>query len=125
MEHRDHLGYKRKREGRRSKRSPVITGLCIALFAFGLFSIVNTFTGLYQGLNTLYAAVNALMIVFSFVGLSVVWAMEKWGPVSFAIVVALKILMDLIFGNFQWYYLLGFIPAAIFLLAMRKMKNTE
>lgn len=125
MEQRDQLGYKKRGSGRRSKRPPLITGLCIALFAFGLFSIVNTYTGLYKGLDTLYPAVNALMIVFSFVGLSGVWAMEKWGPVSFVIVVALKNLMDLIFSNFQWYYLLGFIPAVLFLLAMPKMKKTE
>lgn len=125
MEQRDQLGYKKRGKARRSKRTPIITGLCIVLFAFGLFSIVNTYTGLYKGLDTLYPAVNALMIVFSFVGLSGVWAMEKWGPVSFAIVIALKNLMDLIFSNFHWYYLLGFIPAAIFLLAMPKMKNTD
>jgi hypothetical protein len=125
MDHRDQLGYKSRSKSRRSKRPPLITAFCIALFALGLFNIVYTFTGLYKGLNTMYPAVNALMIVFSFVGLSGVWAMEKWGPVSFVIVVALKVLVDLIFGNFQWYILLGFIPAALFLLAMPKMKNTD
>jgi hypothetical protein len=63
--------------------------------------------------------------VFSFVGLSGVWAMEKWGAISFAIVVVLKVLVDLIFSNFQWYILLGFIPAVLFLLALPKMKNTD
>jgi hypothetical protein len=125
MEYKDQLGYKSRGKSRKSKRPPFITAVCIALFALGIFNIVYTFTGLYQGLNTLYPAVNALMIVFSFVGLSGVWAMEKWGPISFAIVVVLKVLVDLIFSNFQWYILLGFIPAVLFLLALPKMKNTD
>lgn len=125
--HYDNYGYKRKRSNRRP-RPMLVTILCSVLFAYGLWEIVYSFTGnivLKGGVDTLYPAVNALMVVFSFVGLSGVWTMEKWGPISFAIVVSLKLLVDAIFGHFNWVFVLGYIPAIIFLLALPKMRNTD
>lgn len=123
----DEYGYKKKGK-RKSPRPQIITILCVALFAFGLWEIIYSFTGslaLRGGIDTLYPAINALMIVFCFVGLSGTWAMEKWGPISFAIVLTLKLLVDLIFGHMNWLYLLGYIPAVLFLLALPKMRNTD
>ncbi len=124
----DQYGYKRRRV-KRSPRPQLLTILCVLLFAWGLWEIVYSFTGNTvlnkNGVDTLYPAVNALMMVFSFVALSGVWSMEKWGPVSFVIVLALKLTADLLFGHFNWMYLLGIIPAVIFLLALKKMRTTE
>jgi hypothetical protein len=123
----DNYGYKTKGR-RKSPRPKLISILCVILFVYGLWEIVYSFTGnivLKGGVDTLYPAVNALMVVFSFVGLSGVWTMEKWGPISFVIVVTLKLLMDAIFGHFNWIFLLGYIPAVIFLLALPKMRNTD
>lgn len=126
--HYDEYGYKVKMGRKKSIRPKVITIICVILFAFGLWEIINSFTGnitLHGGVDTLYPAINALMIVFCFVGLSGVWAMEKWGPISFIIVLTLKLLVDLIFSHFNWPYMLGYIPAVLFLLALPKMKNTD
>ncbi len=123
----DELGYK-KRGRKKNPRPQLINVLCLLLFAYGLWEIVYSFTGnivLKGGVDTLYPAVNALMVVFGFVGLSGVWAMEKWGPISFVIVITLKLITDAIFGHFNWMYALGYIPAVIFLLALPKMRNTD
>lgn len=123
----DELGYK-KRGRKRNPRPLLITILCSLLFAYGLWEIVYSFTGnivLKGGVDTLYPAINALMMVFAFVGLSGVWSMEKWGPISFVIVITLKLLVDAMFSHFSWWYALGYIPAVLFLLALPKMKKTE
>lgn len=124
----DQYGYKRKK-GKKAPRPQLITILCVLLFAWGLGEIVYSYTGNTalnkSGIDTLYPAVNALMVVFSFVALSGTWSMEKWGPVSFVIVVTLKLFVDLLFGHFNPIYLLGYIPAAIFLLALKKMRRTD
>ncbi len=123
----DELGYKKKGR-KRNPRPLLITILCSLLFAYGLWEIVYSFTGnivLKGGVDTLYPAINALMMVFAFVGLSGVWSMEKWGPVSFVIVITLKLLVDAMFSHFSWWYALGYIPAVLFLLALPKMKKTE
>lgn len=123
----DELGYKKKGR-KRNPRPFLITILCSVLFAYGLWEIVYSFTGnivLKGGVDTLYPAINALMMVFAFVGLSGVWSMEKWGPISFVIVITLKLLVDAMFSHFSWWYALGYIPAVLFLLALPKMKKTE
>ena len=59
----DHYGYKTK-GSRKSPRPQLITILCAALFAYGLWEIVYSFTGnivLKGGVDTLYPAVNALI----------------------------------------------------------------
>jgi Na+/melibiose symporter-like transporter len=120
----DQFGYKKKGK-RKVKRPPLITILCIAVIAYGFWSIISSYIGIYTGFGTLYPAINALMIVFSFVAISGVWSMEKWGPVSFAIVLALKLLSDAMWGKFNPWILLGIIPAAIFFMVFSKMKNTD
>jgi hypothetical protein len=124
----DQYGYKKKGR-RKSPRPQLLTILCALLFAWGLWEIAYSYTGNTalnkSGVDTLYPAVNALMMVFSFVALSGVWSMEKWGPITFAIVVTLKILVDLMFGHFNPMYFIGFIPAIIFLLNMKKMRKTD
>jgi hypothetical protein len=120
----DEYGYK-KRVRKKTNRPLLITMLCLIIIAFGFWSLISSYIGIYQGFGTLYPAANALMIVFSFVAVSGVWNMEKWGSVTFPIVVGLKILFDLMFGHFNGWYLLGFIPAAIFIIMLPKMRRTE
>lgn len=120
----DDYGYK-KRVVKRTKRPPLLTVLCIILVVLGFWSIISTYIGIYSGFGTLYPAFNALTVVMGFIGISGVWQMEKWGPVSFAIVIVLKILVDLIWGYLNPWYLLVLIPVAIFLLLIPKMKNTD
>ncbi len=124
----DKYGYKKKGRSK-TPRPLLVTILCALLFAWGLFEIAYSYTGNTalnkSGVDTLYPAVNALMMVFSFVALSGVWSMEKWGPITFAIVVSVKILVDLMFGHFNAVYFIGFVPAIIFLLNMKKMRKTD
>jgi len=120
----DQFGYK-KRVKRKVNRPKHITALCLLLIAYGFWSIISSYIGVYSGFGTLYPAINALMIVFSFVAISGVWSMEKWGPISFAIVIALKLLTDALWGKFNPWFLLAVIPAVIFFLQFPKMKKTE
>lgn len=120
----DEYGYK-KRVTKKAKRPLLITLLCLVLIALGFWSLISSYIGIYQGFGTLYPAANALMIVFSFVAISGVWSMEKWGAIAFPIVVTIKILFDLMFGHFNGWYLLGFIPAVVFITLLPKMKRTE
>jgi hypothetical protein len=124
----DQYGYKRKK-GKKTPRPHLITILCVLLFAWGLGEIVYSYTGNTalnkSGIDTLYPAINALMMVFGFVAISGTWSMEKWGPISFVIVVTLKLGVDLIFGHFNSMYLLAYIPAAIFLFNLKKMRRTD
>lgn len=120
----DDLGYK-KRLKKKTPRPTLVTLVCLAIIAYGFWNIISSYIGVYSGIGTLYPAVNALMVVFSFVAVSGVWSMEKWGPVSFVIVVVLKLLIDAGFGHFNPWFLLGFIPAAYFLLLLPKMRMTD
>ena len=120
----DQFGYK-KRVKRKVNRPKFITALCLLLIAYGFWSIISSYIGVYSGFGTLYPAMSALMIVFSFDAISGVWSMEKWGPISFAIVIALKIFMDALWGKFNPWFLLAIIPAIIFFLQFPKMKKTE
>jgi hypothetical protein len=118
------FGYK-KRIKKKAKRPQLVTILCLALVAYGFFDIISSYIGIYKDFGTLYPAVNALMIVFSFVAISGIWSMEKWGPISFVIVVFLKLSVDALWKQFNPWYLLALIPAAFFLLLLRKMKTTD
>jgi hypothetical protein len=117
-------GYK-KRVKKKTKRPAYITYLCLAVVAYGFWNIISSYIGVYSGFGTLYPAINALMVVFSFVAISGVWSMEKWGPISFPIVITLKLLVDLMWGHFNPWILLAFIPAAVFLSLFPKMKRGE
>jgi hypothetical protein len=117
-------GYK-KRVRKKVKRPAYITYLCLAIIAYGFWNIISSYIGVYQGFGTLYPAANALMVVLSFVAISGVWSMEKWGPISFPIIIALKLMVDVFWGHFSPWVLLAFIPAAVFLSLLPKMKNTE
>lgn len=117
-------GYK-KRVKKKTKRPPMVTFLCLALVAYGFWDIISSYIGIYKDFGTLYPAANALMIVFSFVAISGIWSMEKWGPISFAIVVFLKLGVDALWKQFNPWFLLALIPAVFFLLLLKKMKTTE
>lgn len=120
----DDLGYKRKVK-RLPKRPALLTAVCILIVLFGFGNIISMYMRVYPGISTLYPALNALMVVFSFVAISGVWSMEKWGPISFPIVVTLKLLIDLVFSQFNPWYLLGYAVAGFFLIYYQKMRKTE
>jgi hypothetical protein len=120
----DELGYK-KRVKHKIKRPILITVLCISVVLFGFWSLISSYIGIYSGFGTMYPAANALMIVFSFVAISGVWVMEKWGPIAYNIVIALKLLIDAAFGHFNAWYLLAFVPGILFLIIMPRMRKTN
>lgn len=121
----DQLGYKKRVVKRRAKRPMHITILCLVIVAYSFWSLISSYIGVYKDFGVLYPAANALMIVFTFVAISGVWSMEKWGPISFVIVLVLKLLTDALWGYFNVWILLAIIPAVIFLLLIPKMKNVE
>jgi hypothetical protein len=79
----------------------------------------------YKGFYAIYPAVNALMIVFSFVSISGIWSMEKWGAVSFPIVLTLKMIVDLYSKEFNPWYLLGYAVAFYFFRYFSLMRRSE
>jgi hypothetical protein len=83
------------------------------------------YINLYKGVYAIYPAVNALMIVFSFVSISGIWSMEKWGAITFPVVVTIKIITDLIFSNFSGWYLLGYVVAIYFFTFYKQMRRSE
>ncbi|MBU6157550.1 MAG: hypothetical protein KGP35_00840 [Bacteroidetes bacterium] len=124
MQIKDELGYK-KRSRKKSRRPLDLSIVCVIVVLLGFYSIIDMFMHVYERVYTLYPALNALVVVFSFVSLSGIWSMEKWGPISFPFVVVLKLLIDLIFGKFVVWYLLGLVLAIYFLRFLPKMRNSE
>ena len=68
----DELGYK-KRVKKKSKRPMELTIVCMLVVLFGFFNLIDMFIRVYPGIKTIYPALNALVIVFSFVSISGVW----------------------------------------------------
>jgi hypothetical protein len=124
MHNKDQLGYKRRLR-KKSNRPLPITVLCILIVLWGLWNLISMYINVYTGVYAIYPAVNALMIMLSFVSVSGIWSMEKWGPISFPIVVALKIICDLIFSMFNPFYLLGFLLSIVFFRYYSKMRRSE
>ena len=121
---RDELGYK-KRVKKKSKRPLDLTISCVLIVLFGFINIISMYIGVYKGIHTIYPAINALMVVFSFVSISGIWSMEKWGVITFPVVVLLKIIADAMFDAFSPWYLLGFVIALYFFRFYTKMKHSE
>ena len=124
MYSKDQLGYK-KRLKRKSVRPLPVTILCILIVSWGIWNLISMYINVYNGVYAIYPAVNALMVVFSFVAISGVWSMEKWGAITFPAIVTLKIIADLIFGTFIAWYLLGYVIAVVFLRYYPKMRKSE
>ena len=121
----DELGYK-KRVKKKSQRPMELTIVCALVVLFGFFNLVDMFIRVYPGIKTIYPALNALVIVFSFISISGVWSMEKWGPITFPFIVLFKIMIDVIvLGNLNPWYLLGFVVAVYFFRFFTKMKHSE
>lgn len=124
MQVKDELGYK-KRSKKKSRRPLDLSIVCVMVVLLGFYNIIDMFMNVYERVYTLYPALNALVVVFSFVSVSGIWSMEKWGPFSFPFVMILKLLIDLIFGKFIIWYLLGLPLAVYFLRYVKKMRNSE
>jgi len=128
----DELGYK-KRLKKRSKRPMGLTIVCALVVLFGFIYLIEIYLnvpkmnlGEHPGMKTIYPALNALVIVFSFVSISGVWSMEKWGPITFPFIVLFKILIDLLLlQKFNPWYLLGFVVAVYFFRFYKQMKHSE
>lgn len=120
----DELGYK-KRVKKKSKRPFELSIICLLIVLFGFFNIISMYIGVYSGIHTIYPAINALVVVFSFVSISGVWNMERWGPITFPLVILLKITVDIIFSTFSAWYLIGFLIAFYFFRFYAKMKHSE
>lgn len=96
---------------------------CGLMYVYGLFQIIYTFTGAYGHVHVAYSAANAFMIILSFVALSSVWSLEKWGALSFLGVLLLSYLSDFFFGNFRWWTLAGLVPAFLFFFLLRRIRS--
>jgi hypothetical protein len=129
----DELGYKKKIR-QKSKRPVFLTLLCYLFVLYGFAEIINSYVNTYQGMKTFYPAFNSLMVVFGFVAISGIWSMEKWGPISLSIVFPLKVLVEIIFfdwdhGKFTVEHLLEFslwlIVCVVAYWYMPKMKTTQ
>jgi hypothetical protein len=103
-------------------RPPWLTWVIGLFYAAGLFHLIYMFTGAYAPYGNLYPAAMALLTVAMFAGLSGIWNMEKWGVWVFTAGVVVKLAVDLLAGAFQWPELALMVPAAAFLLLIKKMK---
>lgn len=97
--------------------------ICGLMYVYGLFQIIYAFTGAYGNVHVAYSAVNAFIIILSFVALSSVWSLEKWGALSFLGVLLLSYLSDFFFGNFRWWTLAGLVPAFLFFLLLKRIRR--
>jgi hypothetical protein len=120
----DPLGYKRRLK-KKSKRPLPITVLCVLIVLLGIWNLISMYINVYKGVYAIYPAANALMIVFSFVSISGIWSMEKWGAITFPVVVTIKIIIDLIFSVFSGWYLLGYVVAIYIFTFYKQMRRSE
>jgi hypothetical protein len=104
-----------------TNRPVIITALCSALLAAGIFNIVYTFTGVYAPYGLLYSAGHTLITVVIFASVSGIWAMEKWGVYLFLACLAIKFGLDVYAGAFSLWEIALMIPATVFLLHLKKM----
>lgn len=103
-------------------RPVIITALCSALLAAGIFNIVYTFTGIYAPYGLLYSAGHTLITVVVFASVSGIWSMEKWGVYLFLACLALKFALDAYTGAFKLWEIILLVPAVVFLAHLKNMK---
>lgn len=102
---------------------PNIVSITLYVLAFiGLSGIVYTFTGAFARYGLLYPAANTLLIVGIFASFAGIWNMERWGVYVFLVMVTLKFVLDITTGAFSFWELALLLPAAIFLMHLKKMK---
>ena len=124
MHTKDPLGYKRRHK-KKSIRPLSVTILCVLIVLWGLWNLIAMYINVYKGVYAVYPAVNALMIVFSFVTISGIWSMEKWGTITFPIVITVKIIADLIFDAFSGWHLLAYVAALYFFRFYSQMRRSD
>ncbi|HEX5667950.1 MAG TPA: hypothetical protein VFX73_04045 [Chitinophagaceae bacterium] len=105
-----------------TNRPVIITALCSALLAAGIFNIIYTFTGVYAPYGLLYSAGYTLITVVVFAAVSGIWSMEKWGVYLFLACLAVKFGLDVYAGAFNWWEIVLLVPAVIFIAYLKKMK---
>lgn len=101
----------------------ILKVICGVMYVYGLVQIIYTFTGAYGHVHVAYSAVNAFIIILSFVALSSVWSLEKWGALGFLGVLLLSYLSDFFFGNFRWWTLAGLVLAFLFFLLLKRIRR--
>ena len=102
-----------KQENKTARPLP-ITIASYAVFAWGLGTIIYSFTGVYGQYGNLYPALNALSIIFMFASLAGVLNMEKWGKHLYALMMVLKWAVSYYYGAFSFWELLLVVPLIIF-----------
>jgi hypothetical protein len=105
-----------------TNRPIIITALCSALLAAGIFNIVYTFTGIYAPYGLLYSAGHTLITVVIFASVSGIWSMEKWGVYLFLACLAVKFGLDVFTGAFKLWETILLVPAVVFLANLKRMK---
>jgi hypothetical protein len=103
-------------------RPGIITAICSALLAAGIFNIIYTFTGVYAPYGLLYSAGHTLITIIIFAAVSGIWSMEKWGVYLFLACLAIKLGLDMYSGAFKVWEIVFIIPAIVFLANLKKMK---
>lgn len=104
------------------RRPVIITALCSALLAAGIFNIIYTFTGVYAPYGLLYSAGHTLITIIIFASVSGVWSMEKWGVYLFLACLAVKFGLDVFTGAFKIWEIILLVPAIVFLAHLKNMK---
>jgi hypothetical protein len=104
------------------RRPVIITALCSALLAAGIFNIIYTFTGVYAPYGLLYSAGHTLITIVIFASVSGVWSMEKWGVYLFLACLAVKFGLDIYTGAFKFWEIILVVPSIVFLAHLKNMK---
>jgi len=102
---------------------PLLVSLAsYAVFAWGLGTIIYSFTGVYSEYGNLYSAMNVLCIIILFASLAGVLNMERWGPRLYALMMFIKWGADYYYNAFSFWELLLIVPLVIFWWERKKFK---
>ncbi len=99
----------------KTTRPTLVTVTVYLLFAAGLFQIIYSFTGATATFGRFYPAIQVLLVILSFVALTGILSMEKWGVWLFLATLAARVLIDFRVGAVHPASLLLLVPAAIFI----------
>lgn len=108
-------------------RPPLVTLLCSFVFVAGIYLIIQTFSGAFQhdlqdiG-RILFSPFLVLFIIIALTGASGMWTMEKWGFFVFLIAACGFQIIPLIFGTWNFFWLIPMGLLFLFALHVRDMK---
>lgn len=102
------------KEEKKIQRPLIISIACYVLFAWGLATIIYSFTGIYSQYGNLYSALNAMCILGIFTSMAGVLNMEKWGVRLYALMMLIKWSADYGYGAFSFWEMLLVFPLLLF-----------